>query len=157
MQADNTASGKWTDYSRVTAVKLGACSVIAVFNTHGFLLSSISPDGTREAPTAAKLCQDYSRLRGSLFCNQPVKLWILYEQENRSKGSGIRAAMQGIGAVQIFEQVYSGESFMAMTNDAGAKFSLALSAGSVKATMHRQDGLGTAIPLSGGHSIVTCV
>ncbi|KAJ5794693.1 hypothetical protein N7457_001292 [Penicillium paradoxum] len=154
--ADNTGSGKWTVYSRATAVELGACSVVAVYNQHGFLMSNISPDGNREAPAAARLCQEYSRVKESLFCNEPVMLWILYEQENPEKGGSIRAAMQSVRAVQAFEQVYSGESFMAKTKDAGAQFSLTFSAGVVRATMHRQDGMGSAIPLSGGRSIVLC-
>lgn len=156
MEADKTVCSKWTEWRRVTAVKLGACSVVAVFNAHGYLLSNISPDGARELSTAAELCQHYRDLRGPLFRYQPVKLWILYEQENRVKGSGIKAAMQGVGAAQIFEQVYSGESFMQFSNGAGAQFSLALEAGSVKATMQRQDGCGSEITLSADGSIVNC-
>lgn len=156
MYADNTGTGKWALYTRVTAVQLGACSVVAIYNKHGFLVSNISPDGNREAPAAEKLCREYIRVKESLFCNEPVMLWILYEQENTQKGRSIRAAMQSVQAVQIFEQVYCGESFLAKTKDAGAKFSLALSTGSVNASMHRQDGIGSSIPLSGGMSTVVC-
>jgi len=156
VEADNTVSGKWVESSQVTAPKLGACSVVAVYNKHGFVVSNISAGENKEGPAVAKLCREYSRLKASLFGNEAVMLWILYEQENAAAGPAIKPAMLGVQPVQTSVQVYDGESFMAKTNDAGARFSLSSSAGVVRASLSRQDGKGVPIALLGTRMTVRC-
>jgi hypothetical protein len=156
VEADNTVSGKWTEIRQVTAPKLGACSVIAVYNKHGFVVSNISAGENKEGLAASKLCREYTRLKTSLFGSEAAMLWILYEQENTAAGSTIKPAMMGIQPVQTFLQVYDGESFMAKTNDAGARFSLVCSAGIVRAALRRQDGRGVPVALSGTGMLVRC-
>jgi hypothetical protein len=156
VEADNTVWGNWTESSQVTAPKLGACSVVAVYNKYGFVVSNISAGENKEGPAAAKLCREYTRLKASLFGNEAPMLWILYEQENAAAGMAIKPAMLGIQPVQTFLQVYDGESFMAKTNDAGARFSLASSAGVARATLSRQDGKGVPIALLGVGTTVRC-
>ncbi|KAF4763953.1 hypothetical protein HAV15_000487 [Penicillium sp. str.  len=56
VHADTIRMGKWTDFDGVEADKLGTCSVTAIVNEEGFLLSNASSDGYREIPAAEQLC-----------------------------------------------------------------------------------------------------
>lgn len=155
VHADTTRMGKWSDFNGVEADKLGTCSVTAIANEEGFLLSNTSSDGFREIPAAESLCALYNGNK-ALFGNKPVNVWTVYEQENAVKGRSIRSVMQRIRPARIFEQVYSGESFMNRPSEEGARFCLKLVGGTVMATMRRQDGGGSPIPLSGDGSTVVC-
>ncbi|CAI7626891.1 unnamed protein product [Penicillium glandicola] len=140
VDADNIGSGKWSVYRRVKGSKLGCSSIVVIFNEQGFLLYNISSDGPREIPAAESLCAEYRRLKGCLFRNEPVWVWIVYEQENAEKGRCIRSVMQRILPARVLEQVYNGESFMDGVSDEGAQFCLELVGGSFLATMCREDG-----------------
>ena len=61
VHADTIRMGKWTDFDGVEADKLGTCSVTAIVNEEGFLLSNTSSDGFREIPAAEQLCALYNR------------------------------------------------------------------------------------------------
>ncbi|KAJ5405978.1 hypothetical protein N7465_007262 [Penicillium sp. CMV-2018d] len=155
VHADTIRMGKWTDFDGVEADKLGTCSVTAIVNEEGFLLSNTSSDGFREIPAAEQLCALYNRNK-MLFGNKPVDVWIVYEQENADKGGGIRSVMRKIGPARVFEQVYNGESFMNRPSEEGARFCLRLGGGTVVATMSRQDRGGCPILLSGDGTTVVC-
>lgn len=155
VHADTIRMGKWTDFDGVEADKLGTCSVTAIVNDEGFLLSNTSSDGFREIPAAEQLCALYNGNK-TLFGNKPVNVWIVYEQENVVKGRGIRGVMRKIGPANVFEQVYNGESFMNRPSEEGARFCLMFGGGSVVATMSRQDRGGYPIPLSGDGTTVVC-
>ena len=156
VEIDNTVSGKWANVSQVTARNLGACSVAAIYNKHGFVISSISAGENREKPAAANLCSEYNRLKSSVFGNEAAMLWILYEEINAVAGPTIKPAMMAIQPVKTSVQIYDGESFMEKTNEAGARFSLAFSAGVARASLHIHDGKGGAIALLGTGTIVRC-
>ncbi|KAJ5796917.1 uncharacterized protein N7518_005457 [Penicillium psychrosexuale] len=153
VHADTTKMGRWADFDAVEADKLGTCSVTAIVNEEGFLLSNTSSDGAREIPAAEALCALYNANK-SLFGNKPVNVWTVYEQENADKGQCISPIMRRIKPARIFEQVYDGESFMNWPSEEGAKFSLKVVGGTVMATMRRQDGAGAAIPLYGDGTTV---
>ena len=152
---DTTRMGRWADFDAVEAVHLGTCSVTAIVNEEGFLLANTSSDGPREIPAARALCQLYYANR-SLFGNKPVIVWTVYEQENADKGQCIWPVMERIKPARIFEQVYDGESFMQCPTEEGAKFCLKVVGGTVMATMRRQDGGGSPIPLYGDGTTVVC-
>lgn len=155
VHADTTRMGKWTDFDGVEADKLGTCSVMAIVNEEGFLLSNTSSDGFREIPAAERLCALYNGNR-TIFGNKPVNVWIVYEQENAVKGRGIGKVMERIRPARVFEQVYNGESFMNRPSEEGARFCLKLVGGTVVATMRRQDGGGSPISISGDGTTVVC-
>lgn len=157
VHADTTRMGQWSDFDGVEADKLGTCSVTAIANEEGFLLANTSSDGFREIPAAESLCALYNGNK-ALFGNKPVNVWIVYEQENAVKGRSIRRVMEGIRPARILEQVYSGESFMNQPSEEGARFCLKLVAGTVVATMRRQDGGGggAPIPILGDGTTVVC-
>lgn len=153
---DLTKSGNWTTVKRVTVPNLGAASVVAIYNKHGFVMSAISAGENKEKQAAAMLCQQYKKLKSTVFGNEDAMLWILYEQVNAVGGPTLKPAMMDSQPVKTFVQVYDGESYMAKTNDAGAKFSFAWSGGAVQATLQRQDGQGAAVVLSGNGTVMRC-
>ncbi|KAJ5345121.1 hypothetical protein N7452_003125 [Penicillium brevicompactum] len=153
---DYTTSGKWSAVNRVTVPNLGAASVAAIYNKHGFVISAISAGENKETTATAKLCQQYKTNKSTVFGNEDAMVWILYEKVNAIAGPTLKPGMMDTQPVKTSVQIYDGESYMAKTNDAGAKFSIALSGGGVQATLQRQDGQGTAVVLSGNGTVIKC-
>ncbi|KAJ5775531.1 uncharacterized protein N7511_000542 [Penicillium nucicola] len=123
---EQIAHGNWNTYHTVSMTGFGTCSIVVVYNKHGFLASNISAGTELEKDAMTKLCATYPGIKSTVFKNQSVKALILCEQLNIEKGGLMRSAAESLTlASEIVVRYYDAPSFLGTSpTTPGCHFSL---------------------------------
>lgn len=138
---EQTAHGNWSTYSKVSMSGFGTCSIVVVYNKHGFLASNISAGTDLEKDAMNKLCTTYPSIKRTAFENQQVKVLILCEQMNIEKGGLMRSAMARILPTEIVVRYYDAPSFLGTSPmTPGCRFSIGLGVNGFNAVLIGANG-----------------
>jgi hypothetical protein len=154
---EQTVHGSWNSYSTVTMSGFSACSIVVVYNKHGFLASNISPGDNLEQGAMTKLCTTYTCIKSTVFGNEPVNLLILCEQLNIQQGGLMRSiGMSYIRPSAIVARYFDAPSFIGNSaTTAGCHFSIWPGVGGFNASLKGVNGKSVD-PLTHPEAVLRC-
>ncbi|KAJ6034730.1 uncharacterized protein N7446_009485 [Penicillium canescens] len=153
---EQTAHGNWSTYPKVSMSGFGTCSIVVVYNKHGFLASNISAGTDLEKDAMNKLCTTYPSIKSTVFGNQQVKVLILCEQMNIAKGGLMRSAVEKILPTETVVRYYDAASFLGTSSmTPGCEFSIGPGVNGFSAVLKGANGK-SAKPLSEPTGILKC-
>ncbi|KAJ5317718.1 hypothetical protein N7508_002226 [Penicillium antarcticum] len=139
---EQTAHGSWSSYPNVSMTGFGTCSIVVVYNKHGFLAANISTGNDLEQGAMTKLCTTYTGIQSTVFGNQPVQVLILCEQLNIEKGGLMRSAGERLALPsEIVVRYYDAPSFLGPSpTTPGCYFSIELFGNGFSAALRGANG-----------------
>jgi hypothetical protein len=153
---EQTAHGNWSTYSKVSMSGFGTCSIVVVYNKHGFLASNISAGTDLENGAMNKLCTTYPNIKNTVFEGQQVKVLILCEQMNIAKGGLMKSAVERILPTEIVVRYYDAPSFLGTSSmTPGCEFSIGPGVNGFNAVLKGANG-NSAKPLTEPTGVLKC-